>query len=97
MTLQTVIRRPSAFLPIVMSIAALMIVLSRIAIFGTARQVDEGVAAHIFQLLIVAQMPVAAFFAIKWFPRVPRFSLSVLGIQLTAVLAALAPVYFLHL
>lgn len=35
------------------------------------REGDEGAAAHIFQLLLAAEVPIAAFFAIKWLPRFP--------------------------
>ena len=97
MTFPTVIRRPSAFLPVTMSVVALTVVLGHVAMFGAAREVDEGAAAHIWQLLIVGQLPVVAFFAIKWLPRAPRSALSVLAVQTGAVFAALAPVYFLNL
>jgi hypothetical protein len=43
----TGLRRPSALIPLAMSIAALALVLGHIAIFGTARQADEGSAAHL--------------------------------------------------
>ena len=45
-------RQPSAFIPIVMSLGALSTVLYHIAMFGVARQSDEGAAAHIWQLLM---------------------------------------------
>ena len=44
-----------------------------------------------------AQAPILAFFAIRWLPRCPRQALSILTLQAGAALAALAPVYFLHL
>lgn len=97
MTLPTVLKRPSAFLPLAMSVAALVLVLGHVAVAGAARQADEGAAAHIFQLLIAGQVPLVAFFAIKWLPRAPRFSLPVLALQAIAVIAALAPVYFFNL
>lgn len=91
------IKLPSAFLPLAMSVAAMTLVLIDVAIFGVVRQADEGAAAHIFQLLIAGQTPLIAYFVIKWLPRTPRSALPVLGLQAVAVLAALAPVYFLHL
>jgi hypothetical protein len=91
------IKLPSAFLPVAMSVAALATVLGHVVMFGVVREVDEGAAAHIFQLLMMAEVPVVAFFAIKWLPRVPRQALQVLALQAGAVLAALAPVYFLNL
>jgi hypothetical protein len=92
-----VARRPSAFLPVAMSLTALAIVLGHVVFYGAAREADEGAAAHLWQLLMAGQAPVLAFFAIKWLPRAPRQTLAVLGVQAGAVLASLAPVYFLNL
>ena len=89
-------RQPSAFIPIAMSIAALLTVLYHVAMFGTARQTDEDAAAHIWQLLMAGQVPVAAFYAVKWLPRPPGTALRVLAVQIAAALAALAPVYWLR-
>jgi hypothetical protein len=93
----TVMKQPSAFLPVAMSLAALATVLVHIVLFGAAREADEGAAAHIFQLLIVAQAPIVAYFAIKWLPRTPRRALYVLALQAAAVVVALVPVYLLNL
>jgi hypothetical protein len=91
------IKAPSAFLPVLMSAAALATVLIHVALFGSAREADEGTAAHIFQLLMVAEAPIVCFFAIKWLPQAPRQALLVLVLQAGAALVALAPVYFLNL
>jgi hypothetical protein len=88
-------RQPSAFIPIAMSIAALVTVLYHVAMFGIAREPDEGTAAHIWQLLMAGQVPVVAFYAVKWLPRAPRTALQVLALQVGAALLALAPVYWL--
>src|SRR5271157_845680 len=92
-----IIRQPSAFLPVVMSIAALAIVLVHIGIFGAAREADEGITAHLWQILMAGQMPVLAFFALKWLPRAPRQTLYVLALQAGAMLASIAPVFLLKL
>ena len=97
MKLPIMLKWPSAFIPLAMSVAALALVLVAVAIFGAARQADEGATAHFWQLLIAGQLPVVAFFAIKWLPRAPRSALAVLAVQALAFLAALAPVYFLNL
>lgn len=96
MKLPDVMKQPSAFLPVAMSLAALATVGIHILRSGIAPQADEGAAAHIFQLLIVVQLPIVAFFAIKWLPRDPRHALYVLALQAAAGLAALAPVFLLH-
>lgn len=92
-----ILRKPSAFLPISMSLAALAIVLVHIAVFGPAREADEGTAAHLWQFLMAAQVPIVAFFAIRWLPQNPRAALLVLAMQGGAMLAALAPVFLLGL
>lgn len=90
-------KRPSAWVPVAMSLAALATVLIHIARFGAAREADEGAAAHIWQILMVAQVPVMAFFAIKWLPQTPKRALLVLTLQIGAALAALAPVFYFNL
>lgn len=94
--------RPSASLPLAMSLAALAIVLGRL-LYGAlchaplVREADEGALAHLWQLFMGGQLPVLAFFIVKWLPRLPRQAAGVLALQAGAALAAMAPVYFLHL
>jgi hypothetical protein len=97
MNFSKMFKKLSAFLPIAMSLAALVTVLVHVVMFGAVREADEGTAAHIFQLLMIAQVPIVAFFAIKWLPRFPRQALQVLALQAGAMLAAFAPVFFLNL
>ena len=97
MKMLTMMKQPSAYLPVAMSFAALATVLGHVVRFGVAREADEGTAAHIFQLLMIAQVPLVAFFAITWLPQAPRQALPVLALQAAAALAALAPVFFLNL
>jgi len=97
MNLSTMMKKPSALVPLIMSFVALALVLGHTAIFGVVHEADEGTPAHIFQLLMAGQVPIVAFFAIKWLPRIPRQALQVLALQAGAGLAALAPVFFLHL
>ena len=92
----TLVRRPSAFLPLAMSLTALALVLGHIATFGIAPERDEVTDAHLWQLRMAGQMPVLAFFAIKWLPLAPRQTIYVLALQLGAALASVAPVFFLN-
>ncbi|HEX8694283.1 MAG TPA: hypothetical protein VF746_17815 [Longimicrobium sp.] len=92
----TVLKHPSAFLPVAMSLGALATVLIYLALHGPAPQADEGAAAHIWQLLMAAQAPIVLFFAVKWVPRSPRQAVPVLALQVGAALAAMAPVFLLH-
>ena len=98
-SLLTLGRRPSAFLPMAMSIAALVTVLGSIAASSgvVVRDTDEAAVAHIWQLLMAGQVPILAYFVIRWLPRAPRLTACVLALQVAAALAAMAPVYFLGL
>ena len=92
----SMLKHPSAFLPVAMSLGALAVVMVFLALHGTAPQADEGAAAHIWQLLMAAQVPIVLFFAIKWVPQSPRQAVSVLALQVVAALAAMTPVFLLH-
>jgi hypothetical protein len=100
---RTILKHPSAFLPVAMSLAALAVV-GVAAIYsilhyghGLVREPDEGTAAHLWQLLMAGQLPVLLFFAIKWLPRAPKQTLYVIALQAGAALASMAPVFFLGL
>ncbi len=97
MKLPIMFNRPSAFVPVLMSVAALALVLVSVFIFGVAHESDEGAVAHLWQILIAGQLPVVAFFVIRWLRQAPRLAFPVLGLQALAFVAAVAPVYFLNL
>ena len=99
----TIMRKPSAFVPMAMSMTALAL-LAGAYIFsvatghgGLVREPDEGAIAHLWQLLMAGQFPVLLYFGIKWLPRAPKQTLYIFALQAGAALAAMAPVYFLHL
>ncbi len=89
------LKHPTAFLPVAMSLAAFGIVAGFVLQYGTAPQADEGAAVHLWQLLMAGQVPIVAFFAIKWVARSPKQALPVLGLQLVAGLLAIAPIWLL--
>jgi hypothetical protein len=80
-----------------MSLAALALVIVYVAMYGIVHQTDEGTPAHVFQLLIVGQIPVVAFFALKWLPKEPRRAVPVLALQAAAAVLAIATVVLLEL
>jgi hypothetical protein len=77
-----------------MSLAALALVVGHVAVYGLVHQADEGTAAHLFQLLMAGQVPVVAYFAVKWLPRNPKGALLVLALQACAGFAAFAVLYW---
>ena len=96
MSISELLRRPSAYLPVAASAGAIVTIAAQIAVSGTAPQADEGAAAHVWQLLMVLQLPLVALFAVRWLPRAPRQALAVLALQAGCIAAAMAPVAFLH-
>ena len=89
------LRRPSAWIPLAMSLAALALLLGYVAIFGIVQHEDEGAPARIFQLIMLAQLPLAAYFAIRWLPQRPKQSLLVLALQAVAwMIPILAVIWF---
>lgn len=93
-------RKPSAFIPLAMSLCALAVVVGSVAVFGAAglrKMPDEGTAAHLWQLLMAGQLPVIAFFGFKWLARDRKAGLLILAIQLAGIGAALLPVWILGL
>jgi hypothetical protein len=89
-------RQPIAALSLSIALTALVVVLGAVALNGgRVHETDEGVAAHLWQILMAAQVPAVLVFAIKWLPRAPRPSLQFLALQAGAILANLAAVFFL--
>lgn len=99
MTLSSLLRRPSAFAPLAMSLAALALIATVLATTGNAAQGaphDEGAPARLFQLLILLQLPISAVFAASWLPRAPRSASLVLLLQGGAALLAIATIVWLE-
>lgn len=85
-------KKISAVVPVVMSLAAVVLVGVQLAIHGMRPERDEGALAHVYQLLVVGQLPVIAFFAARWLRRAPLQGLPVVVAQVLALAAALVPV-----
>lgn len=88
------LRTPSALIPLIMSAVALLVVLSTVIAVGMPHRGDEGAAAHLFQLLIVGQVPFLVWFHIGK-PRAHR--VGTFALHAAALFAALCPVWYLGL
>ena len=96
--MNTLLKQPGAWVPIAISLIVLATMFFVIAISGPpVRQPDEGVGAHLFQIWLVLEMLMVAFFGIQWLPQKPKGALLILTIQIAAVFLACAPVYFFNL
>jgi hypothetical protein len=93
----TLLRQPSAFIPLFLSFAALALVVGHIITVGVTREVDEGAAAHLWQLLMAGQLPIIAYFALRWLPMRSREAAMILALHAFAAVAAAAPVFLLGL
>jgi len=96
----SMLKRPSAWLPIAMSSASLAMLLGVVAwhvlyAVPVVRDPDEGAVAHLFQILQTVQVPIGVFFAVRWLPRTPKPALMVLGLQVLAWFAPVALVFYL--
>ena len=93
--MRTLLKHPSAFAPLAMSLRAALIVASYALLHGTQPQPDEGAAAHLWQLLMAGQLPIIGYFAIRWLPQEPRAAVQVLALQILGMLTAAAPVFLM--
>lgn len=102
MTFSSLLRKPTALAPLLMSVAALALIGAVLVGWMPADpvlkdgRVDEGTAARLFQLLILLQVPLCAIFAVRWLPRAPRQALLVLSLQASAVVLAVGTIAWLE-
>jgi hypothetical protein len=95
--MNSILKHPSAWIPLALSLAALGWLLANFVVVGVVHEADEGIAAHVWQILMAGQLPFIAFFAIKWLPKVPKPAAMILALQLIAFLAACFPVFYFKL
>lgn len=86
MTIGQLLRRPTGFVPLLLSASALALILGYVMLVepNPSPTGDEGTASRIFQLLLAAQLVVMLFFAVSWLPRAFRAAILVLSLQAAA-------------
>lgn len=94
---KSLVKNPSAWVPIAMSACAIALLLFYFLTFGVVHEKDEGVAAHLWQILMGGQVPIIAFFAVKYLPENPKQAFIILLIQLASITLACAPVFIFKL
>ena len=95
--MKSVIKKPSAWVPLLLSALVLTMLLVMLAHAGVVRQKDEGAEAHLFQIWLVLEICLIPFFAFKWLPRVPYDALLIVVLQISFVLITAFPVFYFHL
>lgn len=58
---------------------------------------DEGLAAHLFQILMPTQAVIILYFTFKYLPQKPKQTLEILALQVACAAAVCAPVFIFHL
>jgi membrane protease YdiL (CAAX protease family) len=82
----SLLRKPSAWVPMLLSLAALALVVGFAATVGvSSRDGDEGAAARVFQVLVLAAAIGITFFALRRVPEAPQAAAPVLALQLVLV------------
>ena len=98
--MSSLLKRPSAWVPIALSLAMLTFILAYFALYGVSApdpNADEGTPARLFQLWLVLEALIVPFFALTWLPRAPKQALLILALQLAAALPPLAIIFFLEM
>ncbi|MBI3627134.1 MAG: hypothetical protein HY220_00055 [Candidatus Sungbacteria bacterium] len=96
--MNSIIKQPSAWVPVALSFAVFAAMLIYIGIAGIpVRETDEGTGAHLFQIWLVLEVLMVAFFALKWLPKMPKSALLVLMLQIAALSLPMSIVFSLKL
>lgn len=91
------VKKPSAWVPILLSAAILAMLLITLSTVGLVRHEDEGIEAHLFQIWLVLEVVLIGFFGLKWLPRMPKQALIILVLQVVFVFVAAFPVFYFNL
>lgn len=93
---KSLMKNRTAWIPLMMSLAALLILVGYVAFVGVPEKPakDEGTAAHIFQLLMVGQLPFMGYFAVRNFRKNAGGSLLIIAIQIFAAVVPFVVLFF---
>jgi ABC-type Co2+ transport system permease subunit len=89
-------KQPSTFVPVTLSLAAVVVLVGHAIIYGVAHEGDQGIADHLVQIFMTAQIPVVIFLIVTRLRREPRQTMEVLAVQAVAALAAFTAIFFLE-
>lgn len=97
--MKTLLKQPSAWIPLVMSVSAFTLLIVYLILFGTTQTVDgdEGIAARLFQLLLISQVPFIIYFAIKNSKKNRKITLKILGLQFITAISVISLVYIIEI
>ena len=104
----SLLKKPSAWIPIAIPLAFFAYLVIYISLFGivpeadgvcigTCRRDDEGTGAHLFQLWLLLEPFMLGFFAVKYLPLARKETLQILALQIVAALLPISVVFSLGL
>ncbi len=94
----SLLKKPSAWVPMAIPLAFFAYIVIVISVFGIGeRQEDEGTGAHLFQLWLVLEPLMLAFFAFKYIPLARKEALQILALQIATALLPISAVFSLGL
>jgi hypothetical protein len=95
---ENLLKKPSAYFPLLLSLAALLLLIGYIAFVGVPKPSaeDEGTAARIFQLLMGGQVLVIGYFAVKYFRKNPSQTMFIIATQIAAAVVPFITLWFLE-
>jgi hypothetical protein len=88
-------KKTGAWMPVLMSLGAIVLLGIRVVTHGLKPVNGEGALVQLWQLLLLAQLPLIIFFGHQWLRRAPRQSLTILAVQGLALATAALPVFVL--
>jgi hypothetical protein len=85
-----VLKQPSVFAPVVLSLAAFVLVLGSSIFLGMGHAADGSSADNIYRVLLASQLPVVIFRVVRRVQTYPSETLGILAIQGAAAFLAFA-------
>jgi uncharacterized BrkB/YihY/UPF0761 family membrane protein len=86
----SLLKKPSATVPIAISFAALTLVVVHHSLIISGDDSDVGGFSRAFRIILALQIPLVIYFLYRWLPRKPNEALRVLALQAGAALVAIA-------
>ena len=96
--MRSLFRYPSGWLPLALSLGMLGVFSLYLGgVIAPDQSGDEGMAAHLFQIWLVAEGFTILLFGLKWLGSRPKDAILVLAVQIGVVIALMSPIFYLHL
>lgn len=87
----------AAWLPILLSACMFAFLWWSLKTHGVAREADEGLGAHLFQFWLILELFMVGYYAVSRFSAGARGAGLIFTLQILAVLAVCAPVFYFNL